>query len=262
LATDLPSPWRYSRPIVGFPRSDRTPVTIRLPFDFFAHGDVHGSDLRIIDDRGQEDPYFLSIPHGESSAETRPSEILERSFVSGHFTQLVIHVPTSLCSRQTTCHSRATPTRAVIQHPKAISCFGSKPPSVTMRINRGSLIGARPFHAFVGADRISYSRTDQLRPYALLRLNRTVSSTYPSGIQFGLGLLGLGLRGARRWGPMGSVLQLLGWAGCVLISPSRYLIPDNGVPRRSAVRAGRRRAHPRRSHTRLAWHGPPSRTMS
>jgi hypothetical protein len=44
------------------------------------------------DDRGQEDPYFLSIPHGESNAETRPSEILERSFVSGHFTQLVIHV--------------------------------------------------------------------------------------------------------------------------------------------------------------------------
>jgi hypothetical protein len=95
FATDLPSPWRswrYSRPIVGFPGSDRTPVTIRLPLDFFAHGDVHGSDLRIVDDRGQEDPYFLSVPQGESSAETRPSEILERSFVSGHFTQLVIRV--------------------------------------------------------------------------------------------------------------------------------------------------------------------------
>ena len=95
FATDLPSAWRswrYSRPIVGFPRSDRTPVTIRLPFDFFAHDDEHGPDLRIIDDRGQESPYFLSTPQGESSTETRPSEILERSFVSGHFTEIVIHL--------------------------------------------------------------------------------------------------------------------------------------------------------------------------
>ena len=95
FATDLPNPWRswrYSRPITGFPRSDRTPATIHLPFDLLAHSDVHGADLRIIDDRGREVPYFLGVPQVESKTETLPSHILERSFVAGQFTQIVIRV--------------------------------------------------------------------------------------------------------------------------------------------------------------------------
>jgi hypothetical protein len=95
FATDLPAhwrSWRYSRLIGDFPRGDRTPVTLRLPFDLFARSDAHGSDLRIIDEHGQEIPYLLGVPRGESRTETRPSHILERSFVSGQFTQIIVRV--------------------------------------------------------------------------------------------------------------------------------------------------------------------------
>jgi hypothetical protein len=95
LATDLPNSWRswrYSRSITGFPRTEQTPATIRLPFNLFAHSDAHGSDLRIINDRGQEVPYFLGVQQAQSETETFPSRILERSFVSGQFTQVVIRV--------------------------------------------------------------------------------------------------------------------------------------------------------------------------
>jgi hypothetical protein len=95
FATDLPGPWRswhYSRAVVDLPRADRTPVTIHLPFELFAQSDTHGSDLRIIDERGQEIPYLLNVLQGESKTDTRPSRIVERSFVLGRFTQIVVRV--------------------------------------------------------------------------------------------------------------------------------------------------------------------------
>jgi hypothetical protein len=95
LATNLPSQWRswrYSRPISIVAQNGRTSVTMYLPFDLLAHSDTHGSDLRIIDDRGQEVPYFLGALQSEFQTETIPSHLAERSFVPGQFTQIVIAV--------------------------------------------------------------------------------------------------------------------------------------------------------------------------
>ena len=96
FAADLPPAWRswhYSRSIPGIPTDMRDPVSIRLPWDLFSHSDAHGADIRIIDERGQEVPFFLnSGQDGEPKMEVRPSQILERSFVVGQFTQVVIRV--------------------------------------------------------------------------------------------------------------------------------------------------------------------------
>ena len=93
-ATDLPNQWRawrYSR-AVTFPAGQRSPFTLKLPFDLLARSDAHGSDIRVIDDQGQEVPYALNLLHGNSETRVLPSRLLERSFVPGQFTQIIISV--------------------------------------------------------------------------------------------------------------------------------------------------------------------------
>jgi hypothetical protein len=96
FATDLPSawrPWRYSRAIIGVPAELRDPVNLHLPWDVFIHSEDHGVDFRILDESGREIPFFLgSSQGGEPRMVVRPSQILERSFAPGQFTQLVIRV--------------------------------------------------------------------------------------------------------------------------------------------------------------------------
>jgi len=96
FAADLPPawrPWRYSRSILGIPTDTRDPVSLRLPWDLFVHSEAHGTDFRIVDEGGHEIPFFLvSSQDGEPKMEVRPSQILERSFVVGQFTQVVIRV--------------------------------------------------------------------------------------------------------------------------------------------------------------------------
>ena len=96
LAANLPPAWHswlYSRSILGIPADTRGPVSLRLSWDLFAHSDAHGSDFRMIDETGREVPFFVTAGQGgEPRTVVRPSEILERSFVPGQFTQLVIRV--------------------------------------------------------------------------------------------------------------------------------------------------------------------------
>jgi uncharacterized protein DUF3999 len=95
-AADLPSAWRswrYSRPIIGVPAELRDPVNLHLPWDVFIHSEDHGADLRILDESGREIPFFLgSSQGGEPRMVVRPSQIIERSFAPGQFTQIVIRV--------------------------------------------------------------------------------------------------------------------------------------------------------------------------
>jgi uncharacterized protein DUF3999 len=94
-AAGLPSAWRswrYSRAIADFSLGAGNPVAIQLPWELFSRSNSHGADFRIIDDYGQEIPYFLAVAKAESQTETRPSQIMERSFVPGQFTQIVIRV--------------------------------------------------------------------------------------------------------------------------------------------------------------------------
>jgi hypothetical protein len=96
LAADLPSAWRswrYSRPIIGAPTEVRDPVSLHLPWDVFVHSGPNGADFRIVDEGGREIPFFLSSnPGGEPKMVVRPSQVLERSFAPGEFTQVVIQV--------------------------------------------------------------------------------------------------------------------------------------------------------------------------
>jgi len=96
FATELPSAWRawkYSRAIVGVPTDMHDPVSLHLPWDLFAHSEAHGVDLRIVDEGGHETPFTLASNQiGEPRMVVRPSQIIERSFVPGQFTQIVIRV--------------------------------------------------------------------------------------------------------------------------------------------------------------------------
>ena len=96
LASDLPPAWRswrYSRSILAVPTDMHDPVSLRLPWDLFIHSDAHATDFRIIDEVGQEIPFMLfSSQPGELKPQVRPSQIIERSFVPGQFTQVVIRV--------------------------------------------------------------------------------------------------------------------------------------------------------------------------
>jgi hypothetical protein len=96
FATDLPSAWRswrYSRAVIGAPTEVRDPMSLHLPWDVFVRSDGHGADFRLIDEGGQEVPFFLSSSQdGDPHMVVRPSLILERSFAPGQFTQVVIGV--------------------------------------------------------------------------------------------------------------------------------------------------------------------------
>jgi hypothetical protein len=96
LSVDLPSAWRgwrYSRAILATPLDVHDPMILNLPWDIYAHSYSRGADFRIITENGKEVPFFLSSSSGgETKTETLPSRILERSFLPGKFTQIVIRV--------------------------------------------------------------------------------------------------------------------------------------------------------------------------
>jgi hypothetical protein len=96
FAADLPSAWRswlYSRSILGIPVDTHDPVILRLPWDIFVHSEAHSADFRIVDEGGREIPFFLaSSQNTEPQMRVRPSQIVERSFIPGQFTQVVIRV--------------------------------------------------------------------------------------------------------------------------------------------------------------------------
>ena len=97
FAATLPNEWRswrYSRALSGFPvEMDHSPVSLGvLPWDVVAHGSPLGADFRIVDDLNHEAPYFLTTLQSESKIETRASRILERSFIAGQFTQIIVRI--------------------------------------------------------------------------------------------------------------------------------------------------------------------------
>jgi len=92
FAVDLPSPWRswhYSRQVPGPPVEQRLPADIAIPWEVFLHCNPGCSDLRLIDDQGQEVPFEFFVDHGVSNIETHPAILLENSFVAGKYTQLI-----------------------------------------------------------------------------------------------------------------------------------------------------------------------------
>ena len=92
FATDLPSrwrSWRYSRPVQGAPAEQRMPADISLPWEVFSHCEPGCSDLRLIDDTGQEVPFEFFIDRGVFNTENHSAKLVENSFVAGQYTQLI-----------------------------------------------------------------------------------------------------------------------------------------------------------------------------
>ena len=95
FAADLPSPWRswhYSRAVQGPSAEQRLPADITVPWDVFLRCNPGCSDLRLIDDLGQEVPFEFFLDRGVSNIETHPTKTLENSFVAGKYTQLIADV--------------------------------------------------------------------------------------------------------------------------------------------------------------------------
>ena len=92
FATDLPPAWRswrYSRTLTA-PHPDVLNYAI-IDRDVFAHSENHLTDLRIIDDLGNEQPFELrSRLAPPPQPVILPSALRENSFVPGQFTQLVV----------------------------------------------------------------------------------------------------------------------------------------------------------------------------
>ena len=94
-AADLPEhwrSWRYSRTILQNSPSataSENVAELPLPWDLFAHCNPALSDLRIVDDQGQEVAYDLKSDRGSNQAESHEARIVENSFVAGKYTQVV-----------------------------------------------------------------------------------------------------------------------------------------------------------------------------
>ncbi|HUL16400.1 MAG TPA: DUF3999 family protein [Terriglobales bacterium] len=92
LAADLPGrwrAWRYSRAVLAEPVQAGSPAEIFLPWEVVSHCIANCADLRLMDDRGQEVPFELSVDRGEFHSETYSTRLIENSFVGGHYTQLI-----------------------------------------------------------------------------------------------------------------------------------------------------------------------------
>lgn len=95
LSANLPDrwrPWLYSRALTGAPVSPGHALQaaeVPLPWDLIAHCNFNCSDVRLIDDRGQEVPYKLSTAYGDSHSDSYATKLVENSFVSGQYTQII-----------------------------------------------------------------------------------------------------------------------------------------------------------------------------
>jgi hypothetical protein len=97
-AADLPDrwrAWRYSRPIAqdssSAPEGTQSPkpAEILVPWNVFLHCNPGCRDLRIADAQGQEIPYQLKTEHATSRSESHEVQIVESSFATGKYTQVV-----------------------------------------------------------------------------------------------------------------------------------------------------------------------------
>ncbi len=86
------SHWKYFR-AADLPATDTARlVAIVMPPELFAHAERSLSDLRVIDDRGAEVPYLLSIASGTERMQTLAARQLELSYVPGKYTLAVFDV--------------------------------------------------------------------------------------------------------------------------------------------------------------------------
>jgi Protein of unknown function (DUF3999) len=82
--------WRYSRVIELPPTVTARLAGLVLPQDVYLHAQGSLTDLRIIDDSGNQVPYALYQREGSTASKALPTEMLENSFSRGSYTQLTL----------------------------------------------------------------------------------------------------------------------------------------------------------------------------
>jgi hypothetical protein len=92
VSADLPDKWRawrFSREVSPNTAQSNGPAQIRLPWEVFTHCAAGCGDLRVIDRQGQEVPYEMTTNKAVSHSESYGAQIVENSFISGKYTQVV-----------------------------------------------------------------------------------------------------------------------------------------------------------------------------
>jgi Protein of unknown function (DUF3999) len=95
-ASPLPSAWRhwrYSRAVVLPATEAPVLASFVLPEDVYALESRPEADLRIMDDRADEVPYFIYSREGSSASTPTTTILHEKSFTPGQFTQLLVEIP-------------------------------------------------------------------------------------------------------------------------------------------------------------------------
>lgn len=82
--------WRYSRQIEVTPTETMRLVNLVLPQDVYLHAENSLTDVRVIDDAGNETPYAQHTWVSYDQPRSFSAQILENSFSPGHYTQLVL----------------------------------------------------------------------------------------------------------------------------------------------------------------------------
>ena len=95
-ATPLPTAWqhwRYSRSLQVNETQTTTLAGFIVPEEVYTREATPEADLRIIDDRAAEVPFYSFSITGSSGSVNLPTMLHEKSFTPGQFTQIVIEIP-------------------------------------------------------------------------------------------------------------------------------------------------------------------------
>ncbi len=92
VSADLPDQWRswhYSRALQLPQTSGDSPAEVALPWEIYVHCQPGCADARIVNVRGEEVPFVVESKHVARNMESRAARILENSFVSNEYTQVI-----------------------------------------------------------------------------------------------------------------------------------------------------------------------------
>lgn len=82
--------WRYWRAVETEATAKAHLIGVVLPQEVYGRSANLLADLRVIDDRGTEAAFVLAARYGSTHTETRTARHLERSFLPGKFTQVIL----------------------------------------------------------------------------------------------------------------------------------------------------------------------------
>src|ERR1700692_4177256 len=92
VSADLPEQWRswrYSRAMQIPQTPGEAPAELILPWEIYAYCRPGCEDVRIVNSSGGEVPFVVEARHTARNVESRAARILENSFVSSEYTQVI-----------------------------------------------------------------------------------------------------------------------------------------------------------------------------